>query len=182
MDAAIGIQPRIQPPNYEDLPPESTAIWDDQMERYGAMTTMKRTLALSPIACESIFNLYPMIDKVASYVGKRAALIFVHAVSSGTDCLICSVYFRKHLIDSEIDPDNFELTSEENALVEFGQAMTRNNARVPDEIYNRLGFLSDTAKVDLVVLAGLMMACNFFNNALNVQLDDFMAAYVNKGP
>jgi hypothetical protein len=164
------------------LPPESTAVWDEQMERFGFMTTMKRTLALSPSACEAIFNLYPMINKVASYVGKRATLIFVHAVSSETDCLICSLYFRKHLVDSGLDPVDFELTSEEDALVEFGRAMTKNNARVPDEIYNRLDFLSDTAKVDLVVLAGLMMACNFFNNALNVQLDDFMASYANNGP
>ncbi len=179
MDAAVGIRPRIQPSKYEDLPPESTAVWDEQMERFGVMTTMKRTLALSPIACESIFNLYPMIDKVASYVGKQATIIFVHAVSSETDCLICSVYFRKHLVDSGIDPDDFELTSEEDALVKFGQAMAKNNARIPDEIFNRLSFLSDAAKVDLVVLAGLMLACNFFNNALNVQLDDFMDSYVN---
>ncbi len=182
MDATVGTRPRVQPPSYEDLPPESAALWDEQMERFGAVTTMKRTLMLSPIACESIFNLYPMIDKVATYVGKQAALIFVHAVSCETDCLICSVYFRKHLVDSGVEPDSFVLTREEEALVEFGRAMAKNHARVPDEIYDRLDFLSDTAKVDLVVLGGLMIACNFFNNALNVQLDDFMASYVNDGP
>ena len=180
MDAMHGNRPRIQPRDYEDLPPESTAVWDDQMERFGMMTTMKRTLVLSPLACESVFNLYPMLDNVATYVGRRATLIFLQAVSSETDCLICSTYFRKYLVDAGIDPDNFTLTDEEDALVEFGLALAKNNAWVPDETYNRLDFLTDTAKVDLVVLGGLMLLCNYFNNALHVQLDDFMEAYVEK--
>ena len=180
MDANHLNQPRVQPRNYEDLSPESTAVWDEQIERFGVMTAMKRTLVVSPLASESVFKLYPMIDKVSTYVGKRATLFFLQAVSSETDCLICSTYFRKYLVDAGIDPDIFQLTSEEDALVEFGRAMAKDNAWVPDEIYNRLNFLSDTAKVDLVVLGGLMLLCNFFNNALHVQLDDFMEAYVEK--
>jgi len=180
MDAIHANRPRIQPRNYEELDPESATVWDEQIERFGVMTTMKRTLALSPIASDAVYKLYPMIDKVSEYVGRRATLIFLQAVSSETDCLICSTYFRKYLVDAGIDPDNFQLTGEEDALVEFGRAMARDNAWVPDEVYNRLDFLSDTAKVELVVLGGLMLVCNFFNNALHVQLDDFMEAYAEK--
>ena len=49
---------------------------------------------------------YDLRDEVVPFLGERLADLFSHAISAGTDCLICSTYFRKALIDSGENPDD----------------------------------------------------------------------------
>ncbi len=42
---------------------------------------------------------YPLRDEVAGFLGDRATTLFAHAISTQSDCLICSTFFRRILID-----------------------------------------------------------------------------------
>ena len=53
--------PQISRP---DAPAKSQKLWDEQVERHGRMTNMKRTLAHSPEALKALMEWYPLRDKV----------------------------------------------------------------------------------------------------------------------
>ena len=38
---------------------------------------------------------YPLRDTVQPFLGERLTTLFAHAISSETDCLICSTFFRR---------------------------------------------------------------------------------------
>ena len=48
---------------------------------------------------------YDLRDEVEPFLGERATMLFAHAISAETDCLICSTFFRRLLIDAGEDPD-----------------------------------------------------------------------------
>ena len=73
---------------------------------HGRATNMKRTLARSPVALRSLMTWYDLRDEVVAFLGERATLLFAHAISTGTDCLICSTFFRRLLIDAGDNPDD----------------------------------------------------------------------------
>ena len=168
------------------IPPLEPADADDatraEMQRivdtHGRITNMKRTLAHSPAALQGLMAWYPLRDQVASFLGERATNLFVHAVSTASDCLICSTFFRRILAESGDDPDRLSLDEREQAVVEFGRQLVRDANQVTDKLYGRLeGFLSASQIVELTVLGGLMIATNILNNALQVDLDEYLEPY-----
>ena len=66
---------------------------------------MKWTLAQSPTALTALLQWYPLYDEVVAFIGERRATLFSHAISAQNDCLICSTFFRRILIDWGEDPD-----------------------------------------------------------------------------
>jgi hypothetical protein len=52
---------------------------------------------------------YDLHSEVVVFLGERAAMVFAHAISSQTDCLICSTFFRRWLIEAGEDPDQLHL-------------------------------------------------------------------------
>ena len=64
------------------------------------MTNMKWTLAHSPVALDALLQWYPLHDEVAPVLGERRTWLFCHAISTAGDCLICSTFFRRLLIDA----------------------------------------------------------------------------------
>jgi alkylhydroperoxidase family enzyme len=139
---------------------------------------MKRTLAHSPVALAALMTWYPLRDAVAAFLGNRAAVLFAHAVSAQTDCLICSTFFRRLLTESGEDPDAPKLNERERAVVDFGRQLAHNANGVPDELYARLAaFLQPEQIVTLTAFGGLMIATNVFNNALRVDLDEYLWPY-----
>ena len=60
---------------------------------------MKQTLGHSPVALRALMQWYPLRNEVETFLGQRSTIIYVHAISSATDCLICSTFFRRILID-----------------------------------------------------------------------------------
>ena len=75
----------------------------------GRITNMKRTLLHSLPAFHALMEWYPLRDTVQPFLGERLTHLFAHAVSTETDCLICSTFFRRLLIESGENPDALEL-------------------------------------------------------------------------
>ena len=102
------------------------------------MTNMKATLAQSLPALEALMQWYPLRDEVEKFLEPRATMLFVHAISSATDCLICSTFFRRLLIDAGENPDQLAMNEREEVVVEYGRQLVRDANQVSDELYARL--------------------------------------------
>jgi len=149
-----------------------------QIEKNGRITNMKRTLLHSLPAYHAYMEWYTLRDQLEPVIGNRAIILYSHAISNQTDCLICSTFFRRYLIDAGEDPANLTLSETESLLVEYGQQLARNAHEVSDELFVRLRALFSEAEVVLLTaFAGLMIATNLLNNALRIPLDDYLAAY-----
>ena len=169
---------RIQPIKYEDAPSESKPEWNRQVETYGRMTNMKKTLARSPVALNSYMKWYDLEKEVEQFLGRRLTFLFAHAISAQTDCLICSTYFCRHLIDSGENPENLILNEREQLFVNFGRQIAKDAHSIKDELYDEVAeILLPEQMVALVAFAGLMVATNLINNVLLVDLDEYLEKY-----
>jgi alkylhydroperoxidase family enzyme len=167
--------PRVPPIAEADADPAARALLDQQRAAHGRVTNMKRTLAHSPAALRALMQWYDLHAEVSAFLGKRPAMLFVHAISTQTSCLICSTFFRRWLIESGDDPDALTLDDRERALVEYGRQLVRDANAVSDELFARLSaFLKPEQLVALTAFGGMMIATNVFNNALKVDLDEYL--------
>ena len=173
---------RIAPVTFEEAPPASRAEWQRQVAAHGRMTNMKRTLLHSLPAFHSLMEFYPLASVVAPFLGARPTNVFLHAISAETDCLVCSTYFRRHLIDAGDDPDDLDLSEREKLLIEFGRSLSAQRSRVSDAVYARLSaeFTAEEI-VALTAFGAMMVATNVFNNALDVDLDEYLEGYRKSG-
>ena len=170
--------PRISPLQDHEIPAESRPEFDRQMKAFGRVTNMKRTLARNAVAFESLMTWYPLHDQVKAFLGKRATLVYVLAISEQSDCLVCSTYFRRHLIDSGETPDRMVLDQREEALVAFGRRLAENSKDISDEVMSRItSFLSPEQVVTLTAFGAMMVATNIFINAIDVDLDEYLYSY-----
>ena len=104
--------------------------------------------------------------------------MFAHAVSAETDCLICSTFFRRILIDAGENPDQLVLDARESVIVDYGLALARGNSHVPDVPYERAAAQLEPAQmVALTAFGAMMIATNVVNNALRVDLDEYLWTY-----
>ncbi|HEY7980638.1 MAG TPA: hypothetical protein VID19_04090 [Candidatus Eremiobacteraceae bacterium] len=175
--------PRIHPLSYEDASPPARAEFEKQIREHGRMTNMKKTLAHSWPALRALMEWYPLHDEVAIFLGDRLTTIFAHAISTEADCLVCSTFFRRALTDAGEDPERFELDAWGETVVEFGRQIARDAHGVTDELYARLeARLLPDQIVALTAFAGMMIATNIFNDALRVDLDDYLQAYRKRSP
>jgi len=173
---------RIPPLEHEQASPAARAELDRQLADHGRVTNMKRTLAHAPAALHALMQWYPLRDTVRPFLGERLTTLFAHAVSTQTDCLICSTFFRRVLIESGEDPDKLTLDERERAIVEYGRQLARDPNRVSDELYERVArFLEPAQIVALTAFGGLMIATNVFNNALRVDLDEYLQPFRKGG-
>jgi alkylhydroperoxidase family enzyme len=140
---------------------------------YGRATNMKRTLARAPTALRALMQWYDLRDEVRLFLGDRLTTLFAHAVSTATDCLVCSTFFRRTLIENGEDPDDLTLDEREKVVVDYGRSLANDPNAIPDSLYDRLSSrLGAYEIVTLTVFGGLMIATNVFNNALRVDLDE----------
>ncbi len=175
--------PRIRPVQYDEATPAARAAHDEVVREHGLMTNMKRTLLHSLPAFRALMEWYPLRDTVEPFLGARLTSLFSHAISNENDCLVCSTFFRRILIESGEDPDRFQMDEREAAVVEFGQCLARRFARVPDDVYARLASaFSEEQVVALTAFGALMIATNVFNNALEVDLDGYLEPYEKGDP
>ncbi|HET7231825.1 MAG TPA: hypothetical protein VFJ16_17570 [Longimicrobium sp.] len=169
--------PRIEPLDYHAMPPGAQAAHDRHLQT-ARITNMKRTLLHSVPAFNALMTWYDLRDAVKPFLGDRLATLFAHAVSSETDCLICSTFFRRILMDSGEDPDALELDEREAAVVAYGRALAVTPHRVPDDVYDQVStYFDDEQMVALTAFGALMVATNVINNALGVPLDDYLQPY-----
>jgi len=169
---------RIRPLEQTEVGPPMRAEYDAQVAAHGRVTNMKRTLAHAPVAFRALMQWYALRDEVRPFLGERLTVLFAHAISAQTDCLICSTFFRRILIESGENPDGLHLDEREQAVVEYGRQLARDPNGVSDELYGRLArHFGPNEVVALTAFGGLMIATNVFNNALRVDLDDYLAPY-----
>ncbi|HEU4560260.1 MAG TPA: hypothetical protein VFS20_20590 [Longimicrobium sp.] len=169
--------PRIAPLDHAHMPPDARAAHDRHLQT-ARITNMKRTLLHSVPAFDALMTWYDLRDTVKPFLGDRLTTLFAHAVSSETDCLICSTFFRRILIDSGENPDALELDEREAAVVAYGRALAITPHRVPDAVYEPVAaHFSDEQMVSLTAFGALMVATNVINNALGVPLDDYLQPY-----
>ncbi len=158
--------------------PEARREFIYQVEKNGRITNMKRTLLHALPAYHAYMEWYTLRDQVEPFIGARAVIIYSHAISTQSGCLICSTFFRRYLLDSGENPDALKLTETEQVLVEYGRQLATNANDVSDRLFNRLQFLfTEEQIVLLTAFAGLMIATNLLNNALRVPLDDYLRDY-----
>jgi len=170
--------PRIRPIDHESASPQVREAHEAAVRRFGRVTNMKATLLHSLPAFDALMTWYDLRDTVQPFLGERLTDLFSHAISAGTDCLICSTYFRRALIDAGVDPDDLALDERDQVVVEFGQRLAQPLARVPDDLYARLaGLFTNEEIVALTAFGAMMVATNVFNNALELDLDEYLMEY-----
>jgi alkylhydroperoxidase family enzyme len=170
--------PRIPPVEPEETTGETRAMFERELARFGRLTNMKRTLLRSPSAYQALMEWYPLFDAIKAFLGERLAIIFAHAISSESDCLICTTFMRRLLINQGENPNELNLDEKGQVLVEFGRALVRPGNRVPDEVYRRLASQFNPEQiVALTAFASLMVATNMINNILEIELDEYLYEY-----
>jgi alkylhydroperoxidase family enzyme len=170
--------PRIDPLEIEAAAPEARAAAEAHVRNHARMTNMKRTLLHSLPAFKALMEWYPLRDAVQPFLGERLTTLYAHAISAETDCLICSTFFRRMLIQTGENPERLKLDEREAAVLEFGRALAVSPYKVPDEVYQRLqGFFTSAQLVTLTAFGAMMVATNVVNNALEVELDEYLQPY-----
>jgi hypothetical protein len=170
--------PRIRPFDESTAPAASRELAAAHAATGGRMTNMKWTLAHAPVALDAMLQWYPLHDAVAPFLGERRTWIFCHAISAQADCLVCSTFFRRLLIDAGEDPDALELDELDELIAEFGRRLADDPHGVDDELYARLSERFDDQQIVLLTAFGaIMLATNVFNDALRVDLDGYLQPY-----
>jgi alkylhydroperoxidase family enzyme len=170
--------PRIAPLESEAAPPDARAAAEAHVRNHARMTNMKRTLLHSLPAFRALMEWYPLRDTVQPFLGERLTTLFAHAISAETDCLICSTFFRRMLIQTGDNPDRLKLDDRETAVLELGRALAVSPFKVPEAAYRRVEAYFDSAQiVALTAFGALMVATNVVNNALEVELDEYLQPY-----
>ena len=174
--------PRIRPVEYAEATPAVRAAHDEVVHEHGRITNMKRTLLHSLPAFHALMEWYTLRDTVQPFLGERLINVFAHAISTENECLICSTFFRRILLESGEDPDRFALDEREEVVVAFGRQLAKPFARVPDGLFARLAAMfTDEQIVALTAFGALMVATNVVNNALDVELDGYLEPYQKGG-
>jgi alkylhydroperoxidase family enzyme len=165
--------------DYQTASVEVRREYDDQIFRHGRITNMKRTLLHSLPCFHAYMEWYTLADLLVPLIGERGLSLFSYAISAENDCLVCSTFFRKILIDSGDDPDNPLLSDLERFLVELGRAISRDPHKIPEELYGELRKRFATEEIVLLIaFAGIMSATNLFNTVARVPLDEALYDYV----
>ncbi|MBQ6380500.1 MAG: hypothetical protein IJJ41_02720 [Clostridia bacterium] len=170
---------RIAPLEYENASEEAKKLWDEH-EKEHIITNMKRTLLKHPYCFEVMMEWYPLYAEVAAIegVGELGADIYSYAISSANDCLICETFFRKILMDAGRNPDALDLSEKERILTEYGKACVKQPIKVSDDLYGRMrAHFSEEEMILLTTFAGMMIATNLINHALEVDLDQRLIGY-----
>ncbi len=145
------------------------------VESGGKLTNMKKTLLYSDAAFRAYLEWYPLETELKAFLSEKEIELFALSISAQGDCLLCSTYFRKALLDRGENPDHLSLSPREQLLSDFGRAIAKNSGTIPETIYRLLkSTFSDREIVLLTAFAGIMIATNVFNNALKVDLDDHL--------
>jgi hypothetical protein len=171
---------RIQPVSETETTSSLRQAFEKHVKDYNArITNMKATLGHSLLAFEVYMEWYPLYEDVEKILGKRLAYLFAYSISYASDCPLCSTFFRKIIIDAGETPENLQLTSTEQKVLEFGSSIAKDRGHIADDVYNDVATQYD--KKDMVVLiafAGQMIATNIFSNVTETDIDQYLFDYL----
>ena len=113
------------------------------------------------------------------FLGERLTDLFSHAISAETDCLICSTFFRRILIDAGENPDGLGARRADELIVDFGRALATDRHAVERRAATRAWreHFDRAQIVTLTAFGAMMVATNVVNNALGVPLDGYLEPY-----
>lgn len=172
---------RIKIVEFLTAAPEAREEYDKQIKLHGRITNMKKTLLNNVPSFKVLMEWYPLRDEVCKIVGEYAVNVYAHAISSANNCLVCSTFFRKILKDFGKNPDNLEWDETTKLLADYGKACVMQPVKVENELFERMkARFSDSEIVLLTAFAGMMIATNLINNALEVELDDYLESYTKR--
>lgn len=169
--------------SYDELAPEGKAASDRQLELHGGtITNMKATLLGHVPSFTAYMEWYTLYDDLVPFIGERAVSLFSYAISDENDCLVCSVFFRRVLIDNGEDPENPQVTEAEQLLIDWGRLIASNPSGITAEFYAKLEkAFNPQLRVLLLAFAGQMVATNLFNTVGKVPLDEVLYDYRKPG-
>src|ERR671911_2557805 len=129
---------RIEPVDESSAPAQSRELAAAHAATGGRMTNMKWTLAHSPAALDALLQWYPLHDQIAPVLGERRTWLFCHAISTQSDCLICSTFFRRLLIDAGEDPSALKLDEFDELIMDLGRRLAVDPHSVDDALHAKL--------------------------------------------
>ena len=164
--------PHIPMIDYATAPDHIREAHDEEIRLRGRMTNMKRTLLHSPQAHRIYAEWFTLREELLPAVDDRAIQVFCKAISEEVGSKIAVTFFRRALIQSGADPDELEMREEDRLLNDFGRAIVRNSKDIPPDIWAALKIrYHNKTLVDLVALAGIMLATAVFNYVVEVPFD-----------
>lgn len=165
------------------LSPEQQEAADRQVRLHGGrITNMKATLLGHVPSFDAYMEWYTLKDELVPHIGERAFSLFCYAISDENDCLVCSVFFRRILIDGGADPDDPQPAYHEALLMEWGRAIARDPHGISDDLVMRLESEFDaTLRLQLLAFAGQMIATNLINTVGRIPLDEILYDYRREG-
>ncbi|QDK82812.1 hypothetical protein EXU85_31085 [Spirosoma sp. KCTC 42546] len=173
--------PRISPLPYNEATPDVQVAFDAHVTDYpgSRITNMKATLGRSLLSFQVYMQWYPLYEQVKAILGDRLAYLYAHAISEGSNCPLCTTFFRRIIIDNGERPEDLQLTDHEQAVIDFGSAIALHKGEVSDAVYAPISErYTDAEIVVLVAFAGQMIATNVFNNVLDVKIDEYLYPYL----
>ena len=171
---------RIKPVDLNQAEEGQKLAFETHQKKYKSrITNMKATLGISLPAFHAYMEWYPLYEEIKEITGERLAYLYAYSISQATDCPLCSTFFRKIIIDKGESPEHFSTSEEEQALLNFGNAIARNKGNVVDHLFDKLRELyTDKELVLLIAFAGQMIATNIFNNVIETDIDDYLTDYL----
>ncbi|WP_377297100.1 hypothetical protein [Rhizobium sp. SGZ-381] len=164
--------PHIPMIDYETASQEIREAHDEELRLRGRMTNMKRTLLHSPQAHRIYAEWFTLRAELIPHVDDRAIQVFCRAISEETGSKIAVTFFRRAITLSGADPDALDLRAQDLLLDRIGRAIVKNSSAIPPDIWTDLkARYSHKVLVDLVALAGIMLATAVFNNVVEVPFD-----------
>ena len=143
------------------------------------VTNTQKTLAHSQPAFEVYIQLHSLFEKVKEVTGKRTAALFAWAVSTASDSVLCTSFFRRLIVEGGENPEEITLTDHEKVLLDFGSAISQHKGRIADHIYNSLAqYHNEEEMVLLIAFAGQLIATNIFNNVVETEIDGSLSPYL----
>lgn len=157
-----------------------TEAFQKHVREYNArITNMKASLGHSLLSFEIYMEWYPLYAEVEKILGKRLAYLYAYSISYASDCPLCSTFFRKIIIDAGEKPEDLQLTSSQQTVIEFGSAIAKHHGNIADDIYNAMATqYNKTEMVVLIAFAGQMIATNVFNNVIETDIDEYLTDYL----
>ena len=155
----------------EELEAKAQKAWEDH-EQKGSLTNMKVALLQDYATYDAYMGWYKSWVRLVEVVGKKAASVLAHSVSTTNNCLLCSLFFVSDLKSQGLDPKALTLDEKEETLAELGRQIVTDPTKVSDELFQKLkNNFSDTEIVVIVGFVGQMIATNNFNSVLKVDVD-----------
>lgn len=171
---------RIQPLSLHDTPSETVAAYElHKAKHHTIITNMKATLGHSTVAFEVYMEWYTLYIKIKEITGERMAYLFAFSISKGSNCPLCTTFFRKIIIDHGETPDDLNLSEEEQLLLDFGSAISQHHGKISDELFAKVSELYTTQQlIELIAFAGQMIATNVFSNVIETDIDEYLFSYL----